>query len=62
MDYSGYVIEQFEREYPHLARRFVDTIERTYSVYSWITDDAFQYAIGDAMDMFFGKAPVADIY
>ena len=65
MDYSGYVIEhfpEFEREHPRLSRRFVDTIERTYSTCSWMTDDAFQYAIGNAMDEFLGNASAADIY
>ena len=65
MDYSGYVIEhfpEFEREHPRLSRRFVDTIDRTYSTCSWMTDDAFQYAIGDAVDTFLGEAPAADIY
>ena len=65
MDYSGYVIEpfpEFEREHPRLSRRFVDTIERTYSTCSWMTDDAFQYAIGNAVDEFLGNASVADIY
>ena len=65
MDYSGYVIEhfpEFEREHPRLSRRFADTIDRTYSTCSWMTDDAFQYAIGDAVDTFLGEAPEADIY
>lgn len=65
MDYSGYVIEhfpEFEREHPRLSRRFTDTIDRTYSTCSWMTDDAFQYAFGDAVDTFLGEAPTADIY
>ena len=65
MDYSGYVIEhfpEFEREHPRLSRRFADTIERTYSTCSWMTDDAFQYAIDNAVDAFLGNAPVADIF
>ena len=65
MDYSGYVIEhfpEFEREHPRLSRRFVDTNERTYSTCSWMTDEAFQYAIGNAVDEFLGNASVADIY
>ena len=65
MDYSGYVFEyfpEFEREHPRLSRRFVDTIERTYSTCSWMTDEAFQYAIGNAVDEFLGNASVADIY
>ena len=65
MDYSGYVIEhfpEFEKEHPRLSRRFADTIDRTYSTCSWMTDDAFQYAIGDAVDTFLGEAPAADIY
>ena len=65
MDYSGYVIEhflEFEREHPHLSRRFADTIERTYSTCSWMTDEAFRDAIGNAVDEFLGEAPVADIF
>ena len=65
MDYSGYVIEhfpEFEKEHPRLSRRFADTIDRTYSACSWMTDDAFQYAIGNAVDAFLGNAPVANIY
>ena len=65
LDYSGDVIEhfpEFEREHPRLSRRFVDTIERTYSTCSWMTDEAFQYAIGNAVDEFLGNASVADIY
>ena len=65
MDYSGYVIDyfpEFEREHPRLSRRFVDTIERTYSACSWMTDEAFQYAIGNAVDEFLGEAPAADIF
>ena len=65
LDYSGYVVEhfpEFEREHPRLSRRFADTIERTYSTCSWMTDDAFQYAIGNAVDEFLGNASVADIY
>ena len=45
-----------------LSRRFADTIERTYSICSWMEDEAFQDAIGDAVDAFLGEAPVADIY
>lgn len=65
MDYSGYVIEhfpEFEEEHPHLSRRFADTIERTYSTCSWMTDDAFQYAISDTLDLFLGAALEADIH
>lgn len=65
MDYSGYVIEhfpEFEREHPRLSRRFADTIERTYSTCSWMSDEAFRDAIGDAVDAFLGEAPAADIY
>ena len=64
MDYSGYVIEhfpEFEREHPRLSRRFADTIERTYSACSWMTDDALRDAIGDAVDTFLGEAPTAEI-
>ena len=41
LDYSGYVIEhfpEFEHGYPHLSRRFVDTIEHTYSTCSRIIE------------------------
>ena len=65
MDYSGYVIEhfpEFEREHPRLSWRFADTIDRTYSTCSRMTDEAFRDAIGDAADEFLGEAPVADIY
>ena len=65
LDYSGYVIEhfpEFEREHPRLSRKFADTIDRIYSTCSWMTDDAFQYAIGNAVDEFLGNVPVADIY
>jgi len=65
MDYSSYVIEhflEFEREHPRLSRRFADTIERIYSTCSWMTDEAFRDAIGDAVDAFLGEAPAADIY
>ena len=65
MDYSGYVIEhfpEFEREHPRLSRMFADTIDRTHSTCSWMTEDAFQYAISDAVDTFLGEAPAADIY
>ena len=65
LDYSGYVIDyfpEFEREHPRLARRAVDTIERTYSACSWMTDEAFWDAIGDAVDVVLDKAPAADIF
>ena len=64
MDYSGYVIEhfpEFEREHPRLSRRFTDTIERTYSTCSWMTDDAFRDAVGEAVDEFLGKESITDI-
>ena len=44
-DYSGYVIKhfpKFERAHPRLSRRFADTIDRTYSTCSWMTDEAFR--------------------
>lgn len=50
MDYSGYVIDYFPE------------FERTYSACSWMTDEAFQYAIGNAVDEFLGEAPAADIF
>lgn len=65
LDYSGYVIDYypaFEREHPRLARRFADTIERTYSACSWMPDEQFRDAIADAVDEFLGKSPAADIY
>ena len=65
MDYSGYVIEhfpEFEREHPRLSWRFADTIERTYSTWSWMTDEAFRDAIGNAVDEFLGEAPIEDIF
>ena len=65
LDYSGYVIDYypaFEKEHPRLARRFADTIERTYSTCSWMTDEQFRDAIADAVDEFLGKSPAADIY
>ena len=40
----------------------LDTIERTYSACSWMTDETFRDAIGDAVDTFLGKAPAADIF
>ena len=64
MDYSGYVIEhfpEFEREHPRLSRRFADTIERTYSTCSWMTDKAFRDAVGEAVDEFLGKESITDI-
>ena len=64
MDYSGYVIEhfpEFEREHPRLSRRFADTIDRTYSTCSWMTDEAFRDAIEDAVDEFLGNESMADI-
>ena len=64
-DYSGYIIEHFPafaQEHPRLSRRFADTIERTYSTCSWMTDDVFRDAIGDAVDEFLGIAHEPDIY
>ena len=65
MDYSGYVIEhfhEFEREHPRLARRFVSTIDFTYDHSSWMDDERFRDAMGDAADEFLGIAPTPDIY
>ena len=59
LDYSGYVIEyfpEFEREHPRLSRGFADTIDLTYSHCSWMDDDAFRDAIGEAVDEFLGVA------
>ena len=63
LDYSGYVIEHFppfEREHPRLSRRFVDTIDLAYDTCAWMEDDAFRNAIGEAVDVFLGKAPPTD--
>ena len=65
MDYSGYVIEhfpEFEQEHPRLSQKFANTVDRTYSTCSWMTDEAFQYAIADALDLFLGTAPEPTIY
>ena len=65
MDYSGYVIEhfpEFQRKQPRLARKFADTIERTYSTCSRMPDDRFQDAISDAVDEFLSTTPKMDIY
>ena len=65
MDYCGYVIEhfpEFEQEHPRLSQKFANTVDRTYSTCSWMTDDAFRDAIGDAVDAFLGEAPVTDIF
>lgn len=65
LDYSGYVIDyfpEFEREHPRLAKRFIATIEATYSSCSWMSDEQFRIAIADAVDEFLGKSPSADIY
>ena len=63
LDYSGYVIEhfpEFEREHPRLSRKFADTIDLTYSYGSWMDDDVFGDAIGEAVDEFLGVAPQLD--
>ena len=63
LDYSGYVIEhfpEFEREHPRLSRGFADTIDLTYSHCSWMDDDSFRDAIGEAVDEFLGVAPQLD--
>lgn len=65
LDYSHYIIEYFpafEEEHPRLSRRFVNTIERTYSCCSWMSDDRFREAISDALDEFLGNQPQADLY
>ena len=65
LDYSGYVIDyfpEFEKEHPRLSRKFVDTIERTYTSCSWLPDDRFREAIADAVDEFLGRSPKTDIY
>lgn len=63
LDYSGYVIEhfpEFEREHHRLSRKFADTIDLTYSYCSWMDDDVFGDAIGEAVDEFLGVAPQLD--
>lgn len=65
LDYSGYVVDffpKFEREHPRLAKRFADTIDRTYDDCSWMPDDRFQDAISAAVDEFMGKTSEADFY
>lgn len=65
LDYSGYVIEHFgafQRENPRLAKRFANTVDVAYSNFSWMKDEPFRDAIADALDNFFGVAPIADIY
>ena len=65
LDYPGYVIEhfpEFQWEHPRPARKFADTIERTYSACSWMPDDRLQDAISNAVDEFLGTAPKVDIY
>ena len=65
LDYSGYVADYFpgfEEEHPCLARRFADTIDVAYEHCSWMEDEPFRQAIGDAADEFLGRNPIADIY
>ena len=65
LDYSGYVVDYFpgfEEENPCLARRFADTIDVAYEHCSWMEDEPFRQAIGDAVDEFLGRNPIADIY
>lgn len=65
LDYSGYVIEHFpafQKEHPRLAKRFADTIDFTYSNCSWMDDERFLDAMGDAVDAFLGNGSQADIY
>lgn len=65
LDYSGYVVDYFpgfEEEHPCLARRFADTIDVAYEHCSWMEDEPFRQAIGDAVDEFLGRNPIADIY
>lgn len=65
LDYSGYVVDYFpgfEEEHPCLARRFADTIDVAYEHCSWMEDEPFRQAIGDAADEFLGRNPIADIY
>ena len=65
LDYSGYVVDyfpEFKKENPCLARRFADTIDVAYEHCSWMEDEPFRQAIGDAVDEFLGRGPIADIY
>ena len=65
LNYSGYVVDffpQFEQEHPLLARRFADTIDRTYDDCSCMPDDQFQDAISAAVDKFMGKMSETDLY
>lgn len=65
LDYSGYVVDYFpgfEEEHPRLARKFADTIDVAYDHCSWMEDEPFRQAIGEAVDEFLGRNPMADIY
>ena len=65
LDYSGYVVDYFpgfEEEHPCLARRFADTIDVAYEHCFWMKDEPFRQAMGDAVDEFLGRNPIADIY
>ena len=55
-------VEAIRKNYPLGTRVMLNNIERTYSACSWMTDEAFQYAIGNAVDEFLGEAPAADIF
>ena len=39
-----------------------EAFDMDYSTCSWMTDEAFRDAIGDAVDTFLGESPAADIY
>ena len=57
LDYAGYVIEcfpKFEKEHPRLARRFADTVDRSYDDCVGMQDDELRDAIADALDVFMG--------
>ena len=57
LDYAGYVIEcfpKFEKEHPRLARRFADTVDRTYDDCAGMPDDELRDALADALDVFMG--------
>lgn len=57
LDYAGYVIEcfpKFEKEHPRLARRFADTVDRTYDDCVGMPDDELRDALADALDVFMG--------
>lgn len=64
MDYSGYCIDlfpKFEKEHPRLSKKFAATIDAAYDCCSWMDDERFREAIGDAVDEFLGNTEEIDI-